>query len=401
MDPTKSGPRADQKAYLLELPVPPTSVLVRELGQLITVGLAYDEVAQRQRERGQLTNLLQLASVRAHAANERDAVQRLCQLVAEAADAIEAEDVRRSAVALVGQPGSRGGGIRRRRTAAAEAGDYEKVDSWERRLRPDILRTLAAGLERRERSFRESAAANAMQAGQQVPAQLAIDWLDRLERYHGMSEELDSLHTEIALHDRHRLEVTLPEAQLYSLQVSSLFRLAMFEYQFLKFYAERRGLWLFTDPAIGAEVDRDLWRLRILARFPEHVLAWLALSTEAEPFPNLFAFRSRIEREELGRKALGRWQDVFALCACQPPDDIDRRCPVHEIAACCERFVSVERRQREALLQWYGKTEASSLPDKNVDLADLQVRLRGTELSPRGYDGGDERHSDQADGDPH
>ncbi len=374
----------DKKTYLLEKPIPEHGVLVRELVALVGVGLVVEELQRRQERDGKITNLLDLACVAFEAPTTRDALHRLVEIVYRLAREISAPELRDGALALVGVPGSRAGGITRRRAQAAAVVGKD-VGEWERRDRKDIFDALAQALRQEEERYRESTAADHMIHGGDVPPQLAINWLDRLERYRGMAEQLDSLHSDIASFDMHRAgETPLSEGQLKNLYVSSLYRLAYFEHEFHRFEHERRGLWLFSDVETTEQVENDLWQLRLLTRYPEHRLAWLALAVQAEPFLNLWSFRQRIESEEEGQLALGRWQQVFNLCDCDPSQP-KADCPLHGIATRCERFLQIERKQRDEILGWYRRAEELAEPlhaQKRATLTDVHVRTRGRDLPP-------------------
>ncbi len=346
---------ADEKTYLFEKPVPDHATVVRELKVAVRTGLQAGALRQVQNEKGNLSALIQLASVAVDADTEIAIYERLTREIAEAARAVAPEDLRDSAVALVGSPGSRGLGITARRARAADALGMN-VDSWEGRQRKDIFDAMAANLRRHEEEFRAEWAQRQLASGEPVPTQLAVDWLDYLRGYRALAEQLDALHADLITWNWHQSgERPISHERFEDLLHTSLFRLATFELRYYQFHEAHDSLFLFVPEVDSEQVEDDLWVLRLSARMPEHVLAWLALAANSEPFPNPWSFRQRLATEsegEPGNLALARWRAAYTRCKCRE-EPWDEECDLHRIFAICRSFLDVEQSQRAQLLPWF------------------------------------------------
>lgn len=375
------------------LPLPTSDHLIHELGVVVHHGPMPRRLATLQSSDHILHALLLLSCVRDGVAGGETLLERLCRIVARAAERISAVDLANAATALVGSINVDVGLQTRREEAAFHSGirtrGVESKDkilaAFDRRKRAPILIAIAQQIIEIEKDHRNRSSVESMvQRKPDVPPQLAIDWLERLADYRGLAEQLDSFIGDIASWELHKWTErgSLSPKQLDYLHHTSLFRLAYFEYRYLRFEHERKSLWVFDDANLEEPMTDHVWQFRLLSRFQEHHLALLATLVATDPIPNVYSFRINLESSGNHDDLLRRWSHQFTLCECAP-NDKQSDCPVHEMQRHAEWIIETERHHRRRVMGWY---DLPSLPTTSATEERLET-LRHVHLDTRGAGG--------------
>lgn len=361
----------DLERVALQLPPPPLERLVTELAPLAHEGLDVARVRQRHQDSAVFYHLTKLSCVVYDSFRGADLFERLCRAVDKAIEDIPDEFLRGGIRPMFGRFNSVAP-LRKRRIAGAAAQGYEArdddpkalqraIDTWDKVMREKNLRALAQAILNLEDVERERIALHGLaETSPDLPPQLAINWLERLEDYRGIAEQMDGLLGDFASWDRHRSgERTLDAERLGRFYRSSLFRMACFEYLVLAFKRDRKNFWLFLDPGLGELMDQAVWEVRLLPKFSEEGIDWLGVQIDQQSLPNTYSFKRQLADDPEGVQ--DQWIAFFESCKCRPPQ-VREESPVHKLRNRAEWIVDTERSHREKVLGWYELGEPPTGP---------------------------------------
>lgn len=213
-----------------------------------------------------------------------------------------------------------------------------------------LIEDIAEHLLRREAAFRVGEQRLAQRA-RRPPLETAmrVDWLARFERHYCIWSYVAGVRNDLGMAVA-SLRDDAPDDTDHFVR-KSLYYHALFLTELERFTRERGGLWVLPNPTAEQTVADAVWMIRKptpLTEIDESILRLAVIGWD-----EIATFVQATHTDTALRRLVDMWHEWIVSCACDPTQQPQPECRVHQCVGWAQSFMTTLDEQWDLLADWY------------------------------------------------